>query len=111
MWSVQTKGIEGYRVECHKETLTLSNVTFRVYEAGRQRVLATKQKAVHAYVEGTMLRKVESRKEKQISIFETVVRVSYNPYKGGYFFRCDTGERIDVASKVYFTKTSVYAVI
>ena len=113
MWSVQSKGENGFRVSCHKETVELNDVSFIVYEAGRQRVLATKQKQVHAYVQGNVVETVKTKKSNgvQHSLFETWVRVSYNPYKGGYFFRCDNGERIDRATRVVMTKTSVYALV
>ena len=57
----------------HVHFLCLKNVTFKVSEAGRQRVLKQKKKNVHAFVEGTVcdwssLKKIPS------------TEVTYNPY-------------------------------
>ena len=113
MWSIQSKGSEGYRVSGHKETVELTDVTFIVYESGRQRVLVTKQKQVHAFVQGTVCESAKTKKSNGIqhSLFEKWVRISYNPYKGAWFYRCDTGEKVETATRVIMTKTSVYALV
>lgn len=73
-WSVRHRGI----VRLHCETVTLGNVTFRVSEAGRQRVLRERRKNVHAVVRGTLV-------SRQGSVGEGSLEVVYNPYKGGTF--------------------------
>lgn len=51
-WSVQDYRTK--RVIEHRETLTLIDCTFKVSEAGRQRVLREKRKNVHAGILGTL---------------------------------------------------------
>src|SRR4051794_31587106 len=94
-WSIMAR----HRVVGHADTLALDNATFRVREAGRLRVLATKRKNVHAFVCGRRSTAPSS---------EAAVRVSYNPYKAGHFYRCDTGAAISAADTVLFTRTQVF---
>lgn len=67
-------------------SVVLQDVTFKVIESGRQRVLRTKEKNVHAFSCGTVVEGVD--------VSEATVPVSYNPYKAGHFVRKDTGEAI-----------------
>lgn len=46
---------QGGRVVGHAEGLILQDVTFHVNEAGRQRVIATGRKNVHAWARGTLI--------------------------------------------------------
>lgn len=76
-WSV--KALEGERkgrVIRHTNELTLRDVTFKVSEAGRQRVLREQRKNVHAGAVGTLCDPIPR---------ENWERVSYNPYKAGHF--------------------------
>ena len=73
-FSVQYKGI----VIAHKDTVCLENVEFKVSEAGRQRVLTTKRKNVHATICGDLVESLDMRVDK-------LKRVSYNPYKHATF--------------------------
>lgn len=50
-WSIQHKG----KVVEHSDSILLKNVTFLVFETGRQRVLQEKRKNVHAFAEGEMI--------------------------------------------------------
>ena len=88
-WSVRHRG----RVQNHCDTVTLGNVTFRVSEAGRQRVLRERRKNVHAVVRGTLV------------AFDGVVEdgtleVTYDPYKGGTFRYALTDAPVYTASVV-----------
>ena len=67
----------------HATFVALTNVTFKVSEAGRQRVLQEKRKNVHAGVVGTLVDSLES---------VGVLRVTYNPYRGNTFVLSATGE-------------------
>lgn len=71
LFSIQEKGQKGWRVVRHAEDITLYNVTFKVSEAGRQRVLKERKKNVHGYVEGYP------------SDYEGTLptQIRYNPYK------------------------------
>lgn len=64
----------------HSDRVTLENCTFKVSEAGRQRVLKEKKKNVHAFVIGTL---------ESLTGFEMATLINefgmepahYNPYK------------------------------
>jgi hypothetical protein len=87
------KALEGSckgRVIDHLNGLTLANATFKVSEAGRQRVLQEKRKNVHAGVVGTLVNYDPN----------PMLRVTYNPYKGSNFVLCGTGDPILAASTV-----------
>jgi hypothetical protein len=77
------KALEGSmkgRVIAHRHQVFLYDATFKVSEAGRQRVLREKRKNVHAGVCGTW----DERDYDNISIDQTIVlgqAVMYNPYK------------------------------
>lgn len=80
-WSV--KALEGERkgrVIRHAQELTLRDVTFKVSEAGRQRVLKEQRKNVHAGVVGYLCDPIPR---------ESWERVSYNPYTSSQFYYCD----------------------
>lgn len=82
---------KGY-VVAHVDTIALNDVEFKVSEVGRQRVLATKSKNVHAFVTGT----VESINQPY-SIDESQP-IRYNPYERGEFYNPETGKPIHEAS-------------
>ena len=68
-----------------------------VQEAGRQRVLAEKAKNVHAYIRldhGETFEDVEGW-HAYAQNMRNAVRVSYNPYRAGYFYRVDTQEPVE----------------
>ena len=64
----------------HVDELRLVNVEFKVYESGRQQVLDTGSKTVHAYVLGMLAENVEV-------IPSATVPVIYNPYRFDSFVR------------------------
>lgn len=69
------KALEGVfkgRVIAHTDSIVLSNVTFKVSKAGRERVLREKRKNVHAGVVGTI--------EEDCPSFVATQQVRYNPY-------------------------------
>lgn len=89
----------------HFNELSLSNATFHVQPAGRQKVLKTKRKNVHAYVSGTF---VYTSHLVYLDTFK-YRRVRYNPYYFDKFFYDDNLERVSSAKIVYFTdKGEVY---
>ncbi len=69
-WSVKRKGI----VVAHHESLLLKDVTFKVSEPGRLRVIKEKRKNVHAYANGNI---VLINKAKP---FGFNCKITYNPY-------------------------------
>jgi len=99
-WSIKnhaTRLIVGY-----SNTVYLTNVNFRVSEAGRQRVLRTQQKNVHAFVVGVL------GDETEISLSSEYTQVKYNPYKYETFV--DENENpVHFASEVLMINGKVYA--
>lgn len=83
-------------VVAHVDSILLTNVSLRVSEAGRQRVLRDKQKNVHAYVVGMV---------KEINGTAPLLgaRLSYNPYKAGHFVYChnDNKARLHSSQLLY----------
>ena len=77
---------QGGLVVAHVASVTLTNVHFKVSEAGRQRVLRDKQKNVHAFVVG-MIKDINKPCDKVGD------RLSYNPYKADCFTWCDNGNK------------------
>lgn len=82
-WSV--KALEGEhkgRVIYHAQNVTLSDCTFKVSKAGRERVLREKRKNVHAGVVGQL-----GRINVPLSYMPQMTAVTYNPYKYESFVR------------------------
>ena len=79
------EGINKGRVIKHAFFVALENVTFKVSEAGRQRVLKEQRKNVHAGVVGTLVNSLDVVGSE---------RVTYNPYKGNTFVLCGTGDPV-----------------
>jgi len=102
VWSV--KALEGERkgrVIQHAVELRLRDATFKVSEAGRQRVLAEKRKNVHAGVVGYLT-------DEGFVNFNPKT-VSYNPYKAGYFYDKATNEPVYNSPAVYMASRQVWA--
>lgn len=89
------------KVIMHSDSVTLENVQFKVSEAGRQRVLATGHKNVHAKVVGDFVSlDVED-------LGEDTTCVSYNPRKHAFFFEKETGVSVFYADKCTIDKNGV----
>lgn len=84
LYSIQHEG----KVIAHAKHVAVDNPTFKVSEAGRQRVLKEGQKNVHAFVVGHL--------DGHHSDFATEgkTRVSYNPRKGSHFVESGTANPI-----------------
>jgi hypothetical protein len=91
MWSV--KALEGEhkgRVITHTRHLALMDCTFKVSEAGRQRVIRDRKKNVHAGIEGRML---QDSLDMVLYGNEQRTKVTYNPYKYDSFVDVDNPNR------------------
>jgi len=77
LMSVQTKVNGSWLVVGHVNSVLLENVTFKVSQAGRERVIKNKRKNVHAYVYGTLI-EIETKNKLPVA-------VKYNPYKYSNF--------------------------
>lgn len=70
------------RVVAHVNNLLLTDATFKVREAGRNKVLRTKRKNVHAFVIGKV---ADSAFGIDKEGRDLPVKIRYNPYVAGYF--------------------------
>ena len=104
---VAMDGPQKGRVIAHEKRLMLTNATFHVSEAGRQRVLREQRKNVHATIRGNL---VTDSKPMVENMKGDINVVTYNPYKKGSFFMKHK-ESVDVTSadQVYFGIENVLA--
>ena len=80
---------KGYRVTDRASTAILEDCNFRIYEAGRQKVIREKRKNVHAYVEPISYRHIKG------DVDVTNLReIYYNPYDYDSFIYKDTQEKV-----------------
>ena len=94
------KDVKTGKVIGHDTQIMLRDATFKVLESGRQRVIKTGRKNVHAGAVGFIAD--ETPKELQISI-------TYNPYKYSSFVIKNTEEPIHKAKLVSFIDRKVTA--
>ena len=87
-YSIQRHILGRWLVVAHADRLMLTNVSFKVSEAGRNRVLKTRQKNVHSYAYGFF-----SESGMGVSAFDppTVgnllpAKITYSPYQHNRFF-------------------------
>lgn len=91
------------RVCDHSHAVVLYNAEFRVSEKGRQRVLRTKQKNVHAYVVGVLA----SMRGKVFPDYKPKIAY-YNPYKTKTFVNKRSKKPILKAKVVALTNKIYY---
>ena len=101
MLSVQTKQNGQWKLAGHAEDVYLNNVTFKVSEAGRQRVIKNKRKNVHAFIIGEITNGFKSLD------LDPFLCVRYNPYEMDKF-QCQ-GKDISSAKTVIINGRHVYA--
>lgn len=87
----------------YRHYLILDNAVFKVSEKGRQRVLKTKQKNVHAGVVGDL-------NEKESITLSDGVWVTYCPYQYMTFVD-EEFNPIHTAERVYFTTKGLKAIL
>lgn len=86
----------------HDTKIMLRDATFKVLESGRQRVIATGRKNVHAGAVGF----ISEEEPRELSI-----KVTYNPYKYNSFVKKEDETPIKNAKLVSFLNKSVTAEI
>lgn len=94
--SVQFGGL----VVAHLATVQLCDVRFKVSEPARQRVIAQRQRNVHAYAIGTFT---------SITQPTATEPISYNPYQAGHFFRLKDQAPIHSAAALVLSQGKAYA--
>jgi len=116
-WSIRAQsGPEKGRVVAHADTVLLDGCTFKVGEAGRQRVIREGRKNVHAGCVGKLrcFRGTETPAGLRAGLnasqgvghndLRGMNAISYNPYKAGHFTVCATGEPIRKAQQVILAR-------
>jgi hypothetical protein len=93
----------GYRVTDRVSVAMLENCNFKIYEAGRQKVIRDKRKGVHAYVEPCSYRCLDERMD--VSKFREIY---YNPYKHDSFVYKDTLEKVENVARVLAQDNKLY---
>lgn len=101
-YSVTHKG----KVIGHARNVVLEHARFHVNESGRQRVIETQKKNVHAWVLGHL---VYASKE-EVPVLDGGSKLSYNPFKGSYFYSTDSGEKVHSADQLLLTDTGIYGI-
>ena len=96
LFSVRSE--ETRKVIAHVPEFVLLTAELKVSEAGRQRVLRTKKKNVHAVIRGELF-----YQEVKSSHILTHRRVSYNPYTVSSFTDRETGQAVLTARSVIGT--------
>lgn len=98
LWSVKDRK-SGLVTEHARVVYTSLPCGFVVQPAGHKRVLQTKQKNVHAFVRGDWLYTADDIEgwTQYAAELDTMVPVSYNPFRGPSFYRKDTGQDITEA--------------
>lgn len=89
------------RVVQYTDNIVLSSCTFKVSEAGRQRVLKERRKNVHAGVIGTIV------EPSSLARVVHLVPVTYNPYKAGTFVTKPDDAPIHAADVVFLQHRQV----
>lgn len=113
-WSIRS--VESGLIVAHAQSVVLDNATFKVSEAGRNRVLQEKRKNVHAVVQGSLwswngepfkgrrlVRQQPSAFFQALEAEKFLEEVSYNPYRFSYFFDVKTLDPVDKTVYAYFT--------
>lgn len=104
-WSI--KNTKTNKVIAHADQVSVKNVTFKVSEAGRQRVLKEKRKNVHAGVAGELVSYV-ARGGQRASKLPNLKAVSYNPYRGPSFYLKASEKPIKTSSGALLDRKMVW---
>lgn len=99
------KALEGPRkgrVVAHLSELNLGNVTFKVSQAGRERVLREQRKNVHAGVVGEWY-------GTEPQPIDMGTPITYNPYLYSTFVKADTKEPVYHAREVHLKDRRITA--
>lgn len=96
------------RVIDHRTELSLTDARFVVSEAGRQRVLATRRKNVHAFIVGELDERTNSAPSYLYGDKLPGRRVRYNPTRDLTFVEDFSGTPIYAAARVHLTPGGVF---
>jgi hypothetical protein len=85
--SIQAKVSKSWKVVGHVTDAVVKDVSFKVVESGRQRVIQEQCKNVHAWGQGVLISQLEPD-------IWAPVDLAYNPYAGSTFIERHTGREI-----------------
>jgi hypothetical protein len=85
----------------HSDNLIIKNLTFKVSEASRQRVIRTGQKNVHAFACGILI-------AQKLDYLPLLKEISYDPYTLPFFAWRGTDLRIDRADLLVVIDNQVF---
>lgn len=117
-WSIQdnkTGLVVGYA-----DSLTLVDVTTKVSEVGRQKVLKEKRKNVHAFIIGDILEVSNFQPRNNRSVvcdgltevsLDKPRKITYNPYKFSSFVFAETTAAVPQKMKIAFIDKEVVVVV
>ena len=121
MWSIRCT--RSKLVIAHASYVVLSDVTFKVSEAGRQRVIREGKKNVHAFAEGILENwaghpykdRIAQTPQLTCAISYTSFdgerfKVGYNPYRFPYFYVVETLDKLINVSYAQFSVNGVSAI-
>lgn len=87
----------------HADTVSLMAVTFTVQKAGRQRVIDSKKKNVHAFAIGERLY------SNKLGVYDnSFTKIYYNPYKYG-FFHTEAGLEVSGCALLVLNSQGMFA--
>jgi hypothetical protein len=90
------------KVIAYASDFILNDCSFIVRKSGRDLVLKTNQKNVHAFVKGFL--------DQDLNSIEIKTKIIYNPYKYPYFFyENDSSKSLDQVSKIFFTEDGIFS--
>lgn len=101
IWSLRQKG----KVVAHMGTVVLSDVTFRVQPAGRERVRREGKKNVHAFAQGNY-EPASSYRDHKVGR-----RITYNPYKHDTFVYADTLTSVTHCDRILLQEKMIWELI
>jgi hypothetical protein len=101
---------QGGAVRASARQVQLEDVTFRVRESGRQRMLREKRKVIHAFAIGRLVDFVHPSETRKLSPFSGT-RIAYDPYRFPSFVDTDTHEPVLTAKAVRFDEEGTRAAL
>lgn len=111
------KALEGPnrgRVIGHMRTGVLTDVTTKVRENGRQTVISTRRKNVHAFVEGNLVSSYDYHPRlhkpslSQVPVNRIQGALTYNPYAAGWFYDRATKKPVHGCEQAFFTPAGIF---
>jgi hypothetical protein len=109
------RGISSGLVRGYADAVVLTDVDFKVSQAGRLRVIAQKRKNVHAYVCGNpYILDLDSigptMEDIEVEYGVTFTKVTYNPYRFTSFVRVEDGTPVNRAAIAVLKSDGCWAI-